>query len=76
VSDDPVAIVRRLVEAFAKWHTEVSDLRAEGDRVLLTGSYEGVGRLTGAPVKIPSERALYFVRDGRIAFARFGGEID
>jgi hypothetical protein len=30
VSDDPVASVR-WAEAFAKWHTEVSDLRADGD---------------------------------------------
>jgi ketosteroid isomerase-like protein len=60
-------------EAFDEWHTDVERITVDGDEVTLLATYEGVGRLTGAPVKMPPERAVYVVRDGQVVSAQFGG---
>ena len=65
-------MLARWAESFVNRHTDVHDLTVQADRVTLLGTYEGVGRLTGAPVKMPPERAVYVVRDGRIVSAQFG----
>jgi ketosteroid isomerase-like protein len=59
-------------ESFDDWHTDVQEITVAGDRVTLHGTYEGVGRITGAPVKMPPERAVYVVRGGQVVSARFG----
>ena len=59
-------------EAFDEWHADVQRVTVDGDEVTLIGTYAGVGRLTGAPVKMPPERAVYVVRDGQVVSAQFG----
>jgi hypothetical protein len=65
-------MLARWAESFDNWHTDVHDISVNGDRVTLVGTYEGVGKLTAAAVKMPPERAVYVVREGRIVSAQFG----
>jgi ketosteroid isomerase-like protein len=63
----------RWAESFADVRVEVDELTVHGDRVTLTGTYRGAGRLTGVPLSLPTE-AVYVVRDGKVVSARFGAE--
>lgn len=60
-------------ESFASTHTGIDELTAEGDTVTLVGTYQATGAVTGVPVKMDAQVAVYEVRDGKICSARFSG---
>jgi ketosteroid isomerase-like protein len=68
------SLLERWSESFADVRAEVDKLTVEGDPVTLTGSYRGVGRLTGVPLRMPT--GAVYMRDGKVVFARFGVDED
>ena len=62
-------------ESFASTRTSIDELTADGDTVTLVGTYEGTGAVTGVPVKMHGQVAVYEVRDGKIHSARFTGGV-
>jgi ketosteroid isomerase-like protein len=71
--------VRRMLAGWAVAFTDrrarIDEIVADGDTVTVTGSYEGVGPLTGVRVGM-RQVAVYVVRDGKAVSATFRGEAE
>jgi ketosteroid isomerase-like protein len=58
--------------AFENRRSEIDSIDVDGDTVTVTGRYEGTGKLTGVPVAMDRQRAVYVIRDGKAVSATFG----